>query len=170
MADESDTDKTPELSSSNNSLAEEDMMYEPRTVNNSLNDNLRNIINNVEALEDAICMVGQFVEEELSFSASFLVTVKNMIGDENPLVNLLQPSVDTRLPAILIQLYFVCQEIVHIRWQLQSYPEMAESQPTPSAVTVDFSRCRDSSPNVDVHDNIEDGHGVDTVAPDRHID
>ena len=145
-------------------------MYEPRTANDSLNDNLQNIINNVEALEDAICTVGHFVEEELSFSASFLATVKNMIGDENPLVNLLQPSVDTRLPAILIKLYFVHWEIVHIRRQLQSYPETAESQPTLSAVTVDFSCHHDSSPNVDVHDNIEDGHGADTAAPDRHID
>ena len=110
------------------------------------------------------------MEEELSFSTSFLVTVKNMIGEENPMVNLLQPSVDIRLPAILIKLHFVHQEIVHIHWQLQSYPEAVERQPTPGAVMVDFSCRSDSSPNVDVHDNIEDGHGVDTAAPDRHID
>ena len=170
MADESDNDMTPESSSSNNSLAEEDIMSEPCTANDSLNDNLRNIINNVETLEDAICMVGEFVESELSFSASFLAMVKDMIGDENLLVNLLQSSVDTRIPAILIKLYLVHQQIVHIRQQLQSYPETVECQPMPSAVTIDFSRSSDSSPNVGVHDNIEDSHGLDTAAPDRHLD
>ena len=110
------------------------------------------------------------MEEELSFSTSFLVTVKNMIGDENLLVNLLQPSVDIRLPLILIQLHSVHWEIVHIRRQLQSYPEAVERQPTPGAVMVDFSCRSNSSMNVDAHDNSEDGHGVDTVALDRHID
>ena len=111
MEDESDTDKTPELCSSNNSLAEEDTLSEPRTANDSLNNNMRNIINNVEALEDAICTVGQFVEVELSFSASFLVTMQNIIGNENPMVDLLKPSVDLRLPAILIKLHSVRREI-----------------------------------------------------------
>ena len=161
MSYESDTDKTPESYSSNNSSAEEDMLSESRTANNSLNT-LRNIINNIEALEDAICTVGQTVEEELSFSASFLAAVKNMIGDENQLVTLLQPSVDTRLPAILIRLHSVRREIVYLRRQLQSYPEAVERQPTMGAVMVNFSRHSDSSPNVDVHDHIADVSGSAT--------
>ena len=107
MADKSDEDMMPELRSSNNRLAEEDMMSEPCTINNSSNDNWQNIINNVETLEDAICMVGELVESELLFSASFLAMVKDMTSDENPLVTLLQPSVDTRLLLILFNLYVV---------------------------------------------------------------
>ena len=51
MVDESDEDMMPASRSSNNHLAEEDMMSEPHTMNNSSNDTWRNIINNVETLE-----------------------------------------------------------------------------------------------------------------------
>ena len=160
MADKSDPDM----------MAEEDMMPEPCTTNNSSNDNWRNIINNVETLEDAICMVGELAEFELSFSASFLAMVKDMIGEENPLVNLLQPSVDERIPSILFNLYVVHQWIVHIRQLLQSYPETVEHQPMPSTVSIDFSHCIDSPLNVGVHIDTKEGHGLDTANPGRPLD
>ena len=107
MADESDEDRMPASCSSNNCRAEEDMMPEPHIMNNSSNDTWQDIINNVEALEDTICMVGEYVESELTFSSSFLAMVKDMTGDANPLVTLLQPSVNERLPSILSNLYFM---------------------------------------------------------------
>ena len=122
----------------------------------------------MEALDDAICMVGEFVESELSFSASFLAMVKDLTGAENPLATLLQPSVNERIPVILFNLYVVRQQIVHIRQQLQSYPETVEYLPMLSAVMIDFSRPIDAPPNVGVHTNTEDGHGSDTAAPDRN--
>ena len=47
MADESDEDMMPASRSSNNRMAEEDMMPEPCIMHNSSNDTWRDIINNV---------------------------------------------------------------------------------------------------------------------------
>ena len=115
-------------------------------------------------------MVGERVEAELASSASFLVMVKDLTGAENPLVTLLQPSVDAKLPSILFNLYVVRQQIAHIHQQLESYPEMVEYQPMPRAVMIDFSCPIDAPPNVGVHIDTENGHGSDTAAPDSHLD
>ena len=116
----------------------------------------------MEALDDAICTVGELAESELSFSSSFLAMVKDMTGAENPLASLLQPSVSERIPAILFQLYIVRRQIAHIRQQLASYPAPVEYPPMPRAVTIDFSRPIDAPLNVEVHIDTEDGHGSDT--------
>ena len=59
---------------------------------------------------------------------------------------------------------------MHIHRQLQSYPEMVERQPIPSAVTIDFTHHIDSPPNVGVHIDTEEGHGLDMSAPGRQLD
>ena len=149
MSDASDEDMLPAARPFNNRSAEEEMQWQQ-------------IIINVEALDDAICMVGEFAESELSFSASFLAMVKELTGAENPLTTLLQPSVNERIPAILFQLYVVRRQIAHIHQQLASYPALVEYPPMPRAVTIDFSRPIDAPLNVGVHINMEDGHGSDT--------
>ena len=124
MADESDEDMMPELRASNNCLAEP----------------WHEILNNVAALEDAICMVGQYLVIELEHSASFIVMLRDIAGaDASPLETILQPAVNKRLPAILFNLYNAHQQIVHIRQQLQAYPELVAYQPLSGSITIDFT-------------------------------
>ena len=94
MSGKSDEDMMPEACPFNNCSAEAEM-------------NWRHIMNNVEALDDTICMVGECAESELAFSASFLAMVKELTGAENPLMTLLQSSVNERIPVILFNLYVV---------------------------------------------------------------
>ena len=92
-----------------------DMMSELRTMNNSSDDPWHSILENVVALEGLVCTAGEFVEVELSHCTSFIVMLKDIGGaNANPLVTLLQPAVDERLPVILFQLYIARRQLVHI--------------------------------------------------------
>ena len=104
------------------------------------------------------------MEEELTSVTSLREGMMNILGDENPLSNLLQPSAASRLPEALIKLHCVGRETAYIRQQLQSYPATVERQTTSGAVMVDFSYRSDSFRNTYAHGSIEDAM-VDTSDP-----
>ena len=116
--------------------SDEDMMPGPCTPNDRLAVLWLVISDNVDALEDAICMVGQYVAVELEHSAAFIAMLQDIASaDTRSLVTILQPAVDERLPAILFNLYNAHRQVAHIRQQLQSYLVL----PLSGSVTIDFS-------------------------------
>ena len=151
--------------------SDEDMMPEPCTPNNCSADPWHEILDNVEALEDAICMVGQYLVVALEHSASFIAMLQDIAGaDASSLITILQPAVDERLPAILFNLYNACQWIVHIHQQLQSYPDLVAFQPLSHSVTIDFTLQNEPAPNVSGQHDPEDVHRLDMAAPGNQHD
>ena len=145
--------------------SDEDMMPGPRTPNDQLAVPWLAILNNVDALKDVICMVGQYVAVELEHSAAFIAMLQDIAGaDARSLVTFLQPAVDERLPAILFNIYNVRRHVAHIRQQLQSYPERVAFQPLSGSVTIDFSPQNDPAPDVSGQNDLEDVHGSDMAA------
>ena len=144
---------------------DENKMPGPCTPNDHLAAPWLAISDNVDALEDAICMVGQYVAAELEHSAAFIAMLQDIAGvDARPLVTILQPAVDKQLPVILFNLYNACRQVAHIRQQLQSYPEWVAFQPLSSSVTIDFSLRNDPAPDVSGQNDPEDVHGSDMAA------
>ena len=145
--------------------SDEDMIPGPGTPNDRSAIPWLMILDNVDALEDVICMVGQHVAAELEHSAAFIAMLQDIAGvDACSLVTILQPAVDERLPAILFNLYNARRHVAHIRQQLQSYPERVAFQPLSGSVTIDFSLQNDPAPVVSGQNDPEDVHGSDMAA------
>ena len=145
--------------------SDEDMMPGPCTPNDCSAVPWLMISDNVDALEDAICMVGQYVAAELEHSAAFIAMLQDIAGaDARSLVTILQPAVDERLPAILFNLYNAHRHVAHIRQQLQSYLEWVAFQPLSGSVTINFSLRNDPAPDVSGQNDPKDVHGLDMAA------
>ena len=143
--------------------SDEDMMPGLRTPNDCSAAPWLVILDNVDALEDAICMVGQYVTFELEHSTAFIAMLQDIAGaDARSLVTILQSAVDERLPGILFNLYNARRHIAHLRQQLQSYPERGAFQPLSSSVNIDFSLQND--PDASGQNDPKDVRGLDTAA------
>ena len=145
------------------------MMPESCTTKNRSDDAWKNILDNVMVLEEEICIVGQYLQIELSHSAAFIALLKDILGDEaRSLVTILQPAVDERLPVILFNLYNARRQVEHIRQLMQSYPEQVAFQTLPRPLTVDFT----SQDNITFNDSVhsEDDNGLDMTASGEQLD
>ena len=120
--------------------SDEAMMPGPHTPNDCSAALWLVILDNVDALEGAICMVGQYVTFELEHSTAFIAMLQDIAGaDAHSLVTILQPAVDEWLPGILFNLYNARRHVAHLPQQLQSYLERVAFQPLFGSVNIDFS-------------------------------
>ena len=143
--------------------SDEAMMPGPCTPTDCLATPWLMILDNVDALEGTICMVGQYVTFELEHSTALIAMLQDIAGaDARSLVALLQPAVDERLPGILFNLYNAHRHVAHLHQQLQSYPEQVAFQPLSGSVNIDFSLRNDL--DASGQNDPEDGHGSDMVA------
>ena len=134
-----------------------------RTTNDRLAAPWLAILDNVDALEDIICILGQYVQYELEHSTTFIAMLQDIAGAKaDSLVTILRPAVDERLPGIIFNIYNARRHVAHLRQQLQSYPEWVAFQPLSGSVNIDFSLQHD--PDACGQNNLEDVHGTDTAA------
>ena len=142
----------------------EDMMPKPcQPVIDRLAAPWLTILESVDALEDVICMLGQYVTFELEHSTTFIAMLQDIAGDDTwSLVTILQPAVNEHLPGIIFNIYNARRHVAHIHQQLQAYPEWVAFQRLSGSVNIDFSLQND--PDASRQNDPKDVHGSDMAA------
>jgi hypothetical protein len=127
-------------------------------------DPLHNILANIEALDGEICTLGQYLEsEQLRIQTIIESLVEGMGPCALPVVALLQPTADYRLPALILKMRATRRIIAHARLQVLAYPELVDHQDVPINADVDFRvRVVDLFPPSNDTD-----HGLDAAASDE---